>query len=849
MILGKIHKKVDTKKKALKLIYDPVCLLRLLYSKYGDIEEDFNCLYINQLLYETSSHYTIIYKEFEFYQNFDEYLKRWYTLRESVNRMPKINDYYKNYHKFFCKPNFNDFSIANIMQNYGDEKAELYYKDNFGVSNSDKDEDITRKNNSMSLSSLDNITNNKTIFNEKNRFLIDKNEKSINYSMTMSLNNTTLNSINNKNKNLASSKRTNDSFDQIVDNIVHYKKKKKKKDKKNKRNKSNKNYKNENEIKKLNNYQQKKYNSKKGHTENKSRKTNKISIKDQKIKNYNSNNIVKVRQFIGDNNALTSILKVFNSPKNIIKRHSQKTKFEEYNNNNNNQLSKKNSTNVHHQRNKTYTLNNYSGVISLYDNGVQNLTNSKFLKKTPSQNKTNFKSIITLKDLMEKQNPKKKNKTFDSMSFLKNQMVSASSNIKIYNRFKSNQNICGMSCKNSNYIGSKFNLVKNVKNINFDKLKNKKPTSYNYYQNILNKIMPKKDIYRGINNNNNYKNITSFGQNNLNINNNTSHSPQRNKSISPINTNKDNKLYNNNNNDIKNRNKLAKNQINNYNINFNNVFLTSSKPNSYVIDNNNNNNMTCKNSNNSHVYSSINVIKNMNNNSINNNLNNNNFIYSNILDHENKTNKNLYVMNLKNIYNVSRNKNNILINNNPLTQTEGHHSKIQNNYNIIHIQKNNYNINKIKEAKLVIDKMNYRSGIEDSAYILNNNLNNISKSQHRNKSKRRIKESQKISNEINNFIKKTQINFNLRNKNKNIELFKANKLLNTGEDIDKKKLKNNKSFNCSKNTFSSSSVSRRKNKSKINKNVMYKATNGNSKKVSSLTSQKNIKSKYKRKIK
>ena len=846
MILGKIHKKVDTKKKALKLIYDPVCLLRLLYSKYGDIEEDFNCLYINQLLYETSSHYTIIYKEFEFYQNFDEYLKRWYTLRESVNRMPKINDYYKNYHKFFCKPNFNDFSIANIMQNYGDEKAELYYKDNFGVSNSDKDEDITRKNNSMSLSSLDNITNNKTIFNEKNRFLIDKNEKSINYSMTMSLNNTTLNSINNKNKNLASSKRTNDSFDQIVDNIVHYKKKKKKKDKKNKRNKSNKNYKNENEIKKLNNYQQKKYNSKKGHTENKSRKTNKISTKDQKIKNYNSNNIVKVRQFIGDNNALTSILKVFNSPKNIIKRHSQKTKFEEYNNNN--QLSKKNSTNVHHQRNKTYTLNNYSGVISLYDNGVQNLTNSKFLKKTPSQNKTNFKSIITLKDLMEKQNSKKKNKTFDSMSFLKNQMISASSNIKIYNRFKSNQNICGMSCKNSNYLGSKFNLVKNVKNINFDKMKNKKPTSYNYYQNILNKIMPKKDIYRGINNNNNYKNITSFGQNNLNINNNTSHSPQRNKSISPINTNKDNKLYNNN-NDIKNRNKLAKNQINNYNINFNNVFLTSSKPNSYVIDNNNNNNMTCKNSNNSHVYSSINVIKNMNNNSINNNLNNNNFIYSNILDHENKTNKNLYVMNLKNIYNVSRNKNNILINNNPLTQTEGHHSKIQNNYNIIHIQKNNYNINKIKEAKLVIDKMNYRSGIEDSAYILNNNLNNISKSQHRNKSKRRIKESQKISNEINNFIKKTQINFNLRNKNKNIELFKANKLLNTGEDIDKKKLKNNKSFNCSKNTFSSSSVSRRKNKSKINKNVMYKATNGNSKKVSSLTSQKNIKSKYKRKIK
>ena len=833
MKLNKHSKKIDTKKKALKLIYDPVCLLRLLYSKYGDIEEDYNCLQINQLMYETSSHYAIIFKEFEYFQNYDEYLKRWYTNRESINRMPKINDYYKNYHKFFCKPNFSDFNIANIMQNYGDEKAELYYKDNFGVSNSEKEEDLSRKNNSNSLSSLDNITSNKIIFDDKNKFLIEKNEKSINYSMTMSINNTTINSINYQNKNLVSL-RTNESFEETVHDFIHYKKKKPKKEKKNKKNKNKNNNKNDNEIKKLNNYQPKKIITKITHIESKSKKNSKDHI----IKNYNSNNINKIKKFIGDNNALKSILKVFNSPTNVIKRHSQKTKFEEYNTNN--QLNKKNNTNIHHQRNKTYTLNNYSGMISLYDNGVQNLSSSKFLRKTTSQNKAQFNSILTFKDLIDKQNPKKKNKTFDSMSFLKNQIVSASSNIKVYNRFKSNQNICGMTCKNSNYIGSKFNLVKNVKNINFDKMKTKKQTSYNYYQNILNKIMPKKDGCKYINNN--FKNITSFGQNN-----NTSHSPNKNKSISPINSNKDSKIYNNL-NDIKNRNKLTKNQINNYNINFNNVFLTSSKPNSYLMDNNNNN-ISNKNSNNSHVYSSINVIKNMNNNSINNNISNNNFIYSNFLDNENKTNKNLYVMNLKNIYNVSRNKNNILINNNPLTQTESHHSKIQNNYNIIHIQKNNYNINKIKEEKVVLDKMNYKTGIEDSAYVLNSNIINNSKSQHKNKSRRKIKECQKITNEINNFIKKTQHNFNMRNKTKNLEIFKASKLLNTGDEMNKKKMKNNKSFNYSKNNFSSTSVSRRKNKSRINKNIYNRGQNVNSKKVSSLTSQKNIKSKHKRKIK
>ena len=145
--------------------------------------------------------------------------------------------------------------------------------------------------------------------------------------------------------------------------------------------------------------------------------------------------------------------------------------------------------------------------------------------------------------------------------------------------------------------------------------------------------------------------------------------------------------------------------------------------------------------------------------------------------------------------------------------------------------------------------MNYKGGIEDSAYVLNSNVNNNSKSQNKNKSRRKIKEAQKISNEINNFIKKTQFNFNVRNKNKNFEIFKASKLLNTQDEMNKKKLKNNKSFNCSKNTFSSSSVSRRKNKSRINKNVYNKALNVNVKKVSSLTSQKNIKSKHKRKIK
>ena len=69
---------VNTKLEAFKLIHDPVKLLSLLFSKYGDIEEDYNLLYIDQLIYNRSSHYNILFKEFKYYNMTEENLKRYY---------------------------------------------------------------------------------------------------------------------------------------------------------------------------------------------------------------------------------------------------------------------------------------------------------------------------------------------------------------------------------------------------------------------------------------------------------------------------------------------------------------------------------------------------------------------------------------------------------------------------------------------------------------------------------------------------------------------------------------------------------------------------------------------------
>ena len=54
---------INTKSEALRLIKDPCRLFSLLYSKYGDIEDDYFISYTNQLLFNIHSKFNSNYKE------------------------------------------------------------------------------------------------------------------------------------------------------------------------------------------------------------------------------------------------------------------------------------------------------------------------------------------------------------------------------------------------------------------------------------------------------------------------------------------------------------------------------------------------------------------------------------------------------------------------------------------------------------------------------------------------------------------------------------------------------------------------------------------------------------------
>ena len=768
--------KIDTKKEAFKLIHDPVKLLTLLYLKYGDIEEEYFLSFANKLVYNTSSHYNSLFKEFQFNLSKDEYLKRFYKKRETNERIPMLSDYYKNYHMFFCKPIFREFKLYELLHSNEELKAEIFYNKNY------KDEETINildnkdeKDNDTSLSSLDNITNNKIIFDKTDKNIIDNDldEK----MLTISLNTDSARNKINSNENvfgLVSKRSLNGSFEKIVKNLVEYQFNKNKKNKEIKIKNSRKNF-----LFKINNgcYTSNHLSKKKKkiiaqnsykHIYNHiiviknslntlSRKTFsyknrhfKSRIKNPKSKSHSIKNIL-----YSTNVEKNNFFKIANSKINDLskKKINIKTNDQERNKANNLKSSKfinnQNNNNATLNKNPNYNFNNnlfnmskntratnYSNFSKLSEilnfNKAKTNSNSTSQKmfntiqhKKHSFNK-NMNQFLTINNeqmnykTFYNNNRKQKNKTFDfnmTNNYNNNKEINNNRTINI-NKNHRNKIIYG---------GSKFNLVKgNIHLMNHltRNIPKNSSNNTNHKKNTIHKIsMNNSSNYHQYKNNaikgklNNYKNsygkspkpkfsiIYSKGDvnvsnNNHNLNNNKLFYLSNNNSI--INVNK--------NNIIKNSKIVNKNNVsytnNNFNINFNNVFFCSQRIASGMTENIN------YNSENNNIKSNININhRNITKNNNNSNNSNNNTI--------NKFNNNIYIKNLKSIYNISRNKNNIK--GSSLTQNQTGNKGRSNNKDSK--EKNFYNLNN-----------NYKIPSNKKKYIIikEKDLNNNSKQNNKN---------------------------------------------------------------------------------------------------------------------
>ena len=89
----------------------------VLKNKYLTSKDFYNVKIINDIIYNEPTHLVSVFKDYLIYDDVSEFLKRPYTLNETLSRLPKIFEFYEKYSKVF--PNYigipeNKYMFKNI---------------------------------------------------------------------------------------------------------------------------------------------------------------------------------------------------------------------------------------------------------------------------------------------------------------------------------------------------------------------------------------------------------------------------------------------------------------------------------------------------------------------------------------------------------------------------------------------------------------------------------------------------------------------------------------------------------------------------------------------------------------
>ena len=377
------------------------CLKKLYFLSNLKIRKKYNCtptkyenFIVDYLLNNADCHLVSIFKEKMLTDYVEEFLRRIYKISESKERIPKFSIYYKNYLQFFCKPTYNNFKFNDLIQNYGEKKAELYYKDHYqgGLSNDDEDNGF-EESSSDETSNKDNEyefnnNNNGEIFNKMVKEKLDN--VTVMTTINSTGNNTINLNINNEKIEVFSENKAEVSNDTTINDLMEDIKLETKKIKNRKKEAIKNKFKNS--YKKILNY------SLKSQEKNKSHKN--ISIESKKkvsSKDFSKKNMLSKNRKENNKEKIVNNEKLINQKINsqLFKYNVESHKINKNNMNKMNQnkiqkiLKKRYSKNIY---NNIYNNNNYNFNYNKESNA--NLRNTSSNLKSPD-NRQNKKNSIS----------------------------------------------------------------------------------------------------------------------------------------------------------------------------------------------------------------------------------------------------------------------------------------------------------------------------------------------------------------------------------------------------------------------------------------------------------------------
>ena len=179
------RKNLNLEKKDIKKNFINLYIINNNIQKHNSTPEIKNIMIINDLIESKENHFISVFKDYLISDYREEFLRRYFKMPEILEIIPKFYIYYKNYLTFFCKGTFCDFHVNEIIQDYGECQAELYYNHNYGhkerqrlkQKNKSKEGEIAlNKNDSYSIfdNEKNNISFGKKIFTDSIKSSIDK---------------------------------------------------------------------------------------------------------------------------------------------------------------------------------------------------------------------------------------------------------------------------------------------------------------------------------------------------------------------------------------------------------------------------------------------------------------------------------------------------------------------------------------------------------------------------------------------------------------------------------------------------------------------------------------------------
>ena len=119
---------------------------KILEAKHNSTPELYLKRTLNILIKRKKCHYVADFNERILSMcQLRDFLKRYYTIEETKERIPKYVSYYKNYLTFFCRPIFVSYITNKKMVRHMEKVAQVFYNENYAEEEKDEKEKSRKK--------------------------------------------------------------------------------------------------------------------------------------------------------------------------------------------------------------------------------------------------------------------------------------------------------------------------------------------------------------------------------------------------------------------------------------------------------------------------------------------------------------------------------------------------------------------------------------------------------------------------------------------------------------------------------------------------------------------------------